>query len=641
MSGNETNNSARIKAGAVIDGKYEILEVIGSGGMGTVYRAHHKFIHKDVAVKMLNPQLSGMEEVVKRFEREAMASARIEHPNICLVTDSGKAEDGQLYIVMELLHGRSLQQIIQEEAPLPLARIITISRQICSAISKAHGLKVIHRDLKPENVMVTVNDDGNESIKIMDFGIAKVTLDDIPSTPLTTAGMVFGTPSYISPEQASGDPADARSDLYSLGCMMFEMATGRTPYDSDTVGGILRKHVTAPVPDMLQPGTTAPPGSTQLADLVRQLMAKVPEERPASAAEVGNILEATEKNRMYDATVLGMPPVAGDEGETGSEPIAGYVKDITQSLVAMQFSRARDRTDNLLGERVVPLFVRLAAGVRKFPILIAALMLVILLGLAGMVAAVLVVSTVLSGDGAGERHAVAGRETPDDPLDPGVDGGILGTELSSPEAMRAFELAEKGKFEEALLLMEGLTTDPQMMKTPVFLSHLAFLRSKCSKHGEALDAVGLCINVKADCAKLQPLQGVLLAALRNRATSKRTAGYIALYGNNATLLQVENIARENKSKWLRKAAYNALKEGKHLEKLENWSRLAIQFVNGSMKCMARKQLLIKIREEGDPRAIPALDLFSSRTGCGFFRRSDCHKCFRQELQKTKSALLLK
>ncbi|MFH1434203.1 MAG: protein kinase, partial [Pseudomonadota bacterium] len=124
MSGNETNNSARIKAGTVIDGKYEFLEVIGSGGMGTVYRAHHKFIHKDVAVKMLNPQLSGMNEVVRRFEREAMASARIEHPNVCLVTDSGKTGDGQLYIVMELLLGRSLQQIIQEEAPLPLARII-------------------------------------------------------------------------------------------------------------------------------------------------------------------------------------------------------------------------------------------------------------------------------------------------------------------------------------------------------------------------------------------------------------------------------------------------------------------------------------------------------------------------------------
>jgi serine/threonine protein kinase len=648
----EKDSVPDIAPGTMIEGKYEILDVLGKGGMGTVYKAHHKFIHKDVAIKMLNPQLSNAEQIVMRFQREAMASARIEHINVCQVTDSGRTPDGQLYIVMELLHGMSLQKIIAVEAPLSVSRIIGISRQICSALDKAHEMKIIHRDLKPENVMVHRKEDGSEIIKIMDFGIAKVALDDLPATQLTTAGMVFGTPHYISPEQATGDPVDVRSDLYSLGCIMYEMATGGKPYEADTVGGLLRKHVTSEIPKITASGKGSPAKLEKLSGLVIRLMSKIPDDRPSTARDVLNLLDKIEKEEIADENIATAATIIVEKGEAEVARFATFVKDIFKSLLTFRVKKARARAMGLVDQVMLPSILRFAAVVRKYPFILA-LWLIVLLGLLTMLLAGLVLVLKLSvGEGGWKAGETAKPKTSESITVPPHGGGKSGkkgevkvqgepkeTKVDpNAEIIKSLKLSEVGKNEEALLILESLTTNIELVSKPSFLFQLAVMRSKMGKHDVALDAVERCYQVQKTCTRLPPIQDVLLLALMNKDTSERASRYVAKYATDATVAKVEVMAREDSRKWLRSAAFDALQEGGFLKGLEKWSRDTILFVNSSGKCKNKKDLLKTIREDGDPRALKALGLFSSRSGCGFLGLQDCFKCFRSELEKTVQAL---
>lgn len=273
--------------GTLLAGRYRVDELVGQGGMSVIYRAEHVHMRKSFAVKVLHEQLSRVPEVVARFEREAIAAASIEHPNVAAATDFGRLGDGSFYLVLEYIEGESLAQLLASCEPLEPRRAVHIGRQIADALVVAHAQRIVHRDLKPDNVMLVKRAEDADFVKVLDFGIAKVVADE-GGPALTQLGSVFGTPNYMSPEQALGTVVDYRADLYSLGVVLFEMLTGEPPFDSSDVGILLKMHIDAPPPEL------PPTLDGELAELVRGLLAKSPEDRPQSAAEVVDSLEAVE-----------------------------------------------------------------------------------------------------------------------------------------------------------------------------------------------------------------------------------------------------------------------------------------------------------------------------------------------------------
>jgi serine/threonine-protein kinase len=290
--------------GTTVGDRYRIDSILGEGGMGTVYAAEHTLMRKRVAIKVLHPAMSRLPDMVARFEREAMAAGHIDHPNVAAATDFGQLADGSFFLVLEMVTGKSLRQSLAD-GPIPVSRSIHIGCQIASALTRAHSLGVVHRDLKPDNVMLVTRDGDADFVKVLDFGIAKVPVLDIAAPPppssdgtspppgaqrvLTQMGMIYGTPEYMAPEQALGQPIDGRADLYALGVVLFEMLTGRRPFDHESTAMLLGMHVTAPVPAMAD---VAPdhPVPTAVEAVIRRLLAKDAAQRFATAAELEEAL---------------------------------------------------------------------------------------------------------------------------------------------------------------------------------------------------------------------------------------------------------------------------------------------------------------------------------------------------------------
>lgn len=270
--------------GHTVADRYQIESLLGVGGMGCVYRARHVHIKKSVALKTLNAQMLRSPEAVARFEREAVAAARIEHPNVVVATDFGRLPDGQYFLVLELVEGRNLREEMTARGCLPMLEVLAIAMQIVSALGAAHRLGIVHRDLKPENVMLVNRGADEPVVKVLDFGVAKITLEDQSQT-LTQFGAIFGTPQYMAPEQAAGRDVDGRSDLYSFGILLYEMLAGKLPFDAaDALGFIVQQlnQPPAPLPDHVP---------EPLRKLVSALLAKEKGDRPASAAHVHKELE--------------------------------------------------------------------------------------------------------------------------------------------------------------------------------------------------------------------------------------------------------------------------------------------------------------------------------------------------------------
>jgi len=231
-------------------GSYRITRLLGIGGMGAVYLAEHPAIGSRVAIKLLHRRYAADRKIVDRFFNEARAVNVIGHDNILKILDIDVTSDGRRYFIMEFLHGRSLQDLVESEAPLPLEVAGPILLQVCEALQAAHDRQIVHRDLKPANVYLTVHRGRKNVVKLVDFGIARLGDRSGASTGTTQTGLVMGTPAYMSPEQASGGSAriDGRSDVYSLGCMMYQMATGRLPFPDANFGEVLVGHLTVPAP---------------------------------------------------------------------------------------------------------------------------------------------------------------------------------------------------------------------------------------------------------------------------------------------------------------------------------------------------------------------------------------------------------
>jgi eukaryotic-like serine/threonine-protein kinase len=268
--------------GAVFADKYRIVRLIGKGGMGIVFEAEHKVLGKRVAIKLMLDKYFEDGEAKARFQREAVAASRIGNPHIIDVIDIGSLPDGRLYVVMELLSGRPLADVIERGGQMPPWRAISIMRQVLRAVGAAHTKGIIHRDLKPDNIFLIDQGDSQDFVKLLDFGISKV-LDpneQIAFTKLTSTGVVMGTPLYMAPEQAMGQPAGAGADIYACGVMLYEMLAGRTPFVGQTYAVLVAQLLTAP-PEPLQnlrPGLNA-----ALVNAVHKALEKEPARRFASA----------------------------------------------------------------------------------------------------------------------------------------------------------------------------------------------------------------------------------------------------------------------------------------------------------------------------------------------------------------------
>lgn len=277
----------------VLGGQFRILSRIGTGGMGSVYRCEEPAMGREVAIKILHPRLKDRQDLVSRFRREARAMSQLAHPNTVRVFMYGELpEDGSLYIVMELLSGRNLNQTVKKGGPIEPERAIPILNQVCQALHEAHQLGIVHRDLKPENIFLCNQAGMVDYPKVLDFGLAKVTEQQMRpgSLILTQQGMVFGTPEFMSPEQARGNTLDARSDIYSLAVILYEALTGRLPFDAKTPMEYVGKHVTeAPILlNQRTPDRTFPSGLEQV---VGKALSKTPVDRYQTALEFAKALE--------------------------------------------------------------------------------------------------------------------------------------------------------------------------------------------------------------------------------------------------------------------------------------------------------------------------------------------------------------
>ncbi len=423
----------RTLIGSTISDRYLIERLLGEGGMGAVYQAEHTLMRKRMAIKVLHPEMTRLPEVVARFEREAMAAAHIDHPHVVTATDFGKLEDGSFFLALEFVEGASLREVIGR-GRLELGRSLHIARQMAGALQRAHTLKIVHRDLKPENVMLVDRDGDPDFVKVLDFGIAKVQMGELGTNDrgreprpeqnvLTQAGMVYGTPEYMAPEQALGQPVDARADLYALGVIIYEMLTGHRPFEAESKVALLGMQVTAPVPAMM----------TKCADcnvplevevLVGRLLAKEASERIGDAKEVieviTNLLSQLSTSGRIDAKFLAPAP----SGFATNPGIISGISPAPPDLAALAALSAKGAADTakkegvegLLGKRTF--LVALFAGIVGIIIMVTAVVYVFKgreTGATGPDAAGIVTT---SGD------AGSGTTTPDAPTDERVKEAI-------------------------------------------------------------------------------------------------------------------------------------------------------------------------------------------------------------------------
>ncbi len=300
LPGDDDDNRRWI--GQVLDARYQIRELLGEGGMGAVFAAEHLSLRKQVALKVIRAEFAGNEEIAARFTREAMATAQLDHPNVASALDYGTLPGGGAYLVTQLVRGRSLEAH-RTAGHMPWRQVCDLGAQIADALSAAHAIHIVHRDLKPDNILLEPRDDGTFLVKVLDFGVARITSGaTLPGGDLTRMGTVIGTPGYMAPEQAMGESVDFRVDIYALGVILWECIAGKVLWDGESVSDLFTRQLANPAPSLATMVPGIPPEISALVDL---MLDRNPKRRPESARQVRDALR-----RMSHGTLIVPPPAA-------------------------------------------------------------------------------------------------------------------------------------------------------------------------------------------------------------------------------------------------------------------------------------------------------------------------------------------
>ena len=632
--------------GLVISDRYRIEKLLGEGGMGAVYQAEHTLMRKRVAIKVLHAEMSRMREVVARFEREAMAAAHIDHPNVAAATDFGKLDDGSFFLVLEFIEGVSLRHLVAQ-GRLSLARAIHVTRQIALALVRAHALGIVHRDLKPENVMLVDRDGDADFVKVLDFGIAKVPVGDIAEAGntsrksdsaqpvLTQAGMVYGTPEYMAPEQALGNPVDARADIYALGVMMYEMLTGTRPFDAESKVKILGMQVTAPVPPMNEraPEANIPP---EIDALVKKLLAKEADERVQDPKELLDSLQSISIALVSQGKLD--PSALVSSGPSSTQAPMSLVGSPTGGAFGVAPTAAVIALPSASGNVKVPESV--VAAVRERPtalILGGAVVLVVLLTIGGVAA--------FSGGGktlSSDAGAVATGSAP------AAGSGWAGTPppVTDDRVHDGIQSVDRGDFGSGI---EKLGSLPDELKIkPEVRRALATAYAATDKNEECMVVVTAWLDDTADAgvspvASQQKVRIMIRdSAISNNAVAADLAfallekhmGTVGLddlydigYGPSG---QYNPKAKERARKLLKRADVRA--------KMTPALTVTLDLAIAGQSCKV-KDYLERAQEDGDLRTVALLKALLPRLPTGWFGKKDALQCIHDgSLPKVISAI---
>jgi serine/threonine-protein kinase len=606
--------------GQVLAGRYRVERLLGSGGMGSVYRAEHIHMRKAVAVKVLHREMTAVPEVVARFEREAVAAGRIEHPNVVQASDFGRLDDGAFYLVLEYVEGQSLAKLIERGTVAP-ERALHITRQVADALAAAHAQNIIHRDLKPDNVMLVDRENYPDFVKVLDFGIAKVRMQDNTgkTQQLTQLGTVFGTPEYMSPEQARGNPVDGRSDLYTLGVMLYEMLTGTTPFKSDDLIVVLTRTITeAPAP---LPNTIPEPIRT----LTMRLLRKLPEERVAHAVEligqIDAIIGPSQPPPPMSLAYSRPSHVLSSASETGpvSSATAVSVSAATSaatlddvpilSAPAAPESAPRERKLEIPAWLLRPI----AVGRRLVPAwsLVAAALGLVVIGATGTCAV------------AGGARGQAGLAAPSASTHAPVSD-------EDAEQQKLRELAEQGD-QTALAQLEAKSKNERSAEEWRAIGHgycqIGQLAACITKYRDGVTrrpALAKDPIVLADVRKAAQVPDAHRDALELAALHLWAPGVDIVYDVWAST------KGDKSSEDVNKRARDFVEDGTIRAKASPELKVALELQRAIKKqdCATVKKSVKAAVDSGDVRSVPFLEQLRNTRGCGLLGLGDCWSCLR-------------
>jgi serine/threonine-protein kinase len=563
-----------LSPGAVVADRYRIVSTLGAGAMGAVFLAEHVTLGRRVALKTIHRELLGSAEAVARFEREALASARIDHPNVVAATDVVRLPDGSPGLVLEYVQGRSLAKRIEGDGALEVPQALALLEGLAGALVAAHALGVVHRDLKPDNLLLAERPGMPATLKILDFGIAKVVGDAgaqlAAGAPGTQLGMVYGTPRYMAPEQAMGSAVDARADLYAVGVIAYEMLSGRVPFDGDDLMAIVTKQLTeapAALPAHVPAGLRA---------LVHRLLAPKPEDRLASAEALAAALRDAGRARAIDAAIPGEPPfveaatvLAAPSGASAMSAGGGP----SLGGVAATHAPARGSTS------------------RRPAVLLAG-------------AAILVVFA-----GAGVLARSRGEGAPASPI------AFLAPKAASAEELARAQAAGRGALED---LAFRYPEDAAIVRALVESAHAEGAPLLVAKHLARLadlapaDAQGFAAVAEGHAAKGDEAASAIVPLLVEKLGPR---GLDALV----------NLAEKKGP--ARKAAQDALARDDVRARLSPASRVLLD-ARAAKTCADRRAILARMTSDGDARIAPFVSAWQAERGCGFLGLEDCHPCLR-------------
>ncbi len=609
--------------GQVLAERYQIEELLGSGGMGAVYRGTHIHMRKAVAVKVLHREMTMHPEVVARFEREAVAAARIEHPNVATATDFGRLEDGSFYLVLEYVEGRSLRELLDTEQKLPALRALHITAQIVAALGAAHAAGIVHRDLKPDNVMLVERKGDPDFVKVLDFGIAKLSAEDTAGQPaLTQIGSVFGTPEYMAPEQAKGEPVDARADLYTVGLLLYEMLSGRTPFEHEDMIAVLTAQMTQPPPPL------SPDVDPELSGLVMTQLAKEPAQRIQTADELLQRLQqmlgydplSVPQSAMgsaqiaYHPTILeptqpGESPASSTTGIAATLPDAGAPAPALASVTAAAASRPLAR----LRQRAPALFKTFPIAGHAVPVWIIGSGATVI----GLVATVVVLLLVTVAGEPGSETVKHGQDTARD----------AATGKTDDEQDRLLRQAESG--DRATL--KALAARPESQRSLAVWKALGRGHAKVGELDLSLAAYARALRLDPSLSADKQLQRDLRRALDDPGTHpqalelcKKSLGSVG----PALLFDVWDAhRRDTRMKPYADRAMQALSDEAVRDKASPALSVALD-LQQARGCAAHKKLLSRAAKDADARSDPYLRRLLATKGCGFLGLGDCYSCVR-------------